>query len=100
MHNEVFVFKENWGLKIRDFILETSNAGIAGFYGARGIRRDGSFMGRRIVHPKTNNGNLRGDYSEVAVVDGLFMAMRRDVYNHVGGLINIIPCTTMIRTYP
>ncbi len=84
MHNDVFVFKENWALKIRDFILKTSNAGIVGLYGAMLIRQNGSFMGRGIVHSKLNTGNLRSDYTKVAVVDGLLMAIRREVCNDIG----------------
>ncbi len=85
MHNDVFIHIPDWPMLLRKFFIKKSDIGIVGFYGAKHIRKDGSFMGRSIVHSKIEGGNLKRDDTDVAVVDGLFMAMHRDVYNKVGG---------------
>ncbi len=45
MHNDVFVYEENWISKISDFIYKMPNAGIVGLYGAKTMRKDGRFKG-------------------------------------------------------
>ncbi len=80
----MFLYLRKTGLLIRDFILKTSNAGIVGLYGAMLIRQNGSFTGRGIVHSKLNTDNLRSDYTKVAGVDGLLMAIQREVCNDIG----------------
>ncbi len=85
MHNDVFIFKERWPEKMRNFIFKSPNTGIIGLYGARRVRREGSFMGRSIVHAKLKEGNMREDYIEVAVVDGLIMTMQKKLYEKIEG---------------
>jgi len=85
MHNDVFIQERNWISKIADFFVRHKEAGIVGLYGAKKIRRDGSFMGRGIVHAKSDGKSVMGGYEEVAVVDGLFMALSRYVYEKAGG---------------
>jgi GT2 family glycosyltransferase len=84
MHNDVIIHDMNWPDRIADFFKTRDDTGIVGVYGARKIRKDGSFLGRGIVHSKVENGNLKQDYMEVAVVDGLFMAMKKEVYGEMG----------------
>jgi len=85
MHNDVIIHNENWPELISSFFSNHPEAGIVGLYGAKRIRKDGSFMGRGIVHSKLIEGNLKEQYTEVSIVDGLFMALRKDVLNKIGG---------------
>ncbi len=85
MHNDVFVFEENWMDKIRNFIIKTPNAGVVGLYGAKTMRIDGSFRGKTIVHSKKHNPSIHKPFEKVAVVDGLLMAMHRSVFEKAGG---------------
>ena len=84
MHNDVIIHDNDWTDKIKNMLDCGGNIGIVGFYGARKIFKDGRFSGRSIVHSKFENGNLRHDCMEVAVVDGLFMAMKKKIYEQIG----------------
>ena len=85
MHNDVLVFEENWILKMSDFILKTVNAGVVGFYGAKTLRKNGSFRGKTIVHSKRDSASMKKNYEKVAVVDGLLLAMSRLVFQKIRG---------------
>jgi len=85
MHNDVFVYQEDWPVIIKKFIRETPGAGVVGLYGAKAIRADSSFRGNSIVHAKRENPSLRKPCEKVAVVDGLLLAMRKSVFDTVGG---------------
>lgn len=88
MHNDVFVYEEDWISKMSDFICKTPDAGIIGLYGAKTMRKDGSFRGRTIVHSKKNALAMSGFYEKVAVVDGLLMMMHRNIFDKIGGFNN------------
>ncbi|MBI5407939.1 MAG: glycosyltransferase [Nitrospirae bacterium] len=92
MHNDVFVLRENWTAEIRNFVMQTSNAGVVGLYGAKTLRRDGSFRGKTIVHAEEVGAGLKPaptsrkkPFEKVAVVDGLLLAMKKSVYEKIGG---------------
>ncbi len=85
MHNDVFLHHGTWPDVLRQFFSENSDAGVVGLYGARCLRGDGSFMGRSIVHAKLEGGSLRQQQAAVAAVDGLFMAVRRTLFDSVDG---------------
>jgi GT2 family glycosyltransferase len=85
MHNDVFLHLPEWPKVLRSLFSEMKDAGVVGLYGAKRIRRDGSFMGRSIEHAKAGGSSLREPCTEVAVLDGLFMAMTRTAYRAVGG---------------
>ncbi|MBI5055810.1 MAG: glycosyltransferase [Nitrospirae bacterium] len=85
MHNDVFVFREGWTGAIHNFISTTVNAGVAGLYGAKTLRKDGSFRGRTIVHAKKDSPAIKRPFEKVAVVDGLLMAMSKTVFEKIGG---------------
>lgn len=91
MHNDVFLFENKWILKIRDFILKTPKVGIVGLYGAKTLRRDGSFMGKTIVHSKKDSPSITKPFETVAVVDGLFMAMHRSTFKKIEGFNEVFP---------
>ena len=52
MHNDVFVYEENWIKKIIEFISKIPRVGIVGLYGAKTILRNGQVRGKTIVHSK------------------------------------------------
>jgi GT2 family glycosyltransferase len=85
MHNDVFVLQENWVAEVGRFISETPDAGVVGLYGAKTVRKDGSFRGKSIVHAKKNGPNLSRRYEKVAVVDGLLLSMKKIVYDKCRG---------------
>lgn len=85
MHNDVFVFQENWAMKVGKFIRETPDAGVVGLYGAKTLRKDGTFRGKTIVHAKKARPAINKPLEKVAVVDGLLMAMERAVFDKISG---------------
>lgn len=85
MHNDVFLYRQNWAARIVEFIRGSEKIGVTGIYGAKTMRRDGSFRGRTIVHSLQGRPSLSGDFAAVAVVDGVLMAMKKRVYEATGG---------------
>ncbi len=85
MHNDVFVFGKDWLKKIEDFLQQDARSGIVGLYGARTIRRDGNFRGRTILHAARGAPSLRREWEKVAVVDGLLLAVKKQVFQEIGG---------------
>jgi glycosyltransferase involved in cell wall biosynthesis len=85
MHNDVFIFQNNWAASICDFIKNTANAGVVGLYGAKAIRKDGSFRGKSIVHAKKDNPSITRKFEKVAVVDGLLLGMHKQVFERTRG---------------
>ncbi|MBI4683243.1 MAG: glycosyltransferase [Nitrospirae bacterium] len=85
MHNDVFVLQKNWTAAIYKFINETKNAGVVGLYGAKTMRRDGSFRGKSIVHAKKDSPSIRKPFERVAVVDGLLMAAHKQAFEKMRG---------------
>lgn len=85
MHNDVFVWHQDWVSRLAEFIMATRDAGVVGLYGAKVLRKDGSFRGRSIVHAKKEAPALRASFTKVAVVDGLLLAMSRPVLQRTEG---------------
>ncbi len=91
MHNDVFIFEKGWAVKIKDFLLRTRDAGITGFYGAKRIRKDGSFRGKTIVHSKKGSSLMRKSFEKIAAVDGLLIAVQKSVFEKTGGFNEDFP---------
>lgn len=85
MHNDVFVFKDNWMAALQDFIVKTSKAGVVGLYGAKTLLKDGRFRGKTIVHAKKDSPAIHRPFEKVAVVDGLLMAINSAAFKETGG---------------
>lgn len=91
MHNDVFIYEDNWIAKIRDFILGKPDVGVVGLYGAKTLRENGAFRGKTIVHALRHNPSIGRPYERVAVVDGLFLALRRSTFRETGGFNEDFP---------
>jgi GT2 family glycosyltransferase len=91
MHNDVFVWQEDWVSRLAAFITSARDAGIVGLYGAKVLRRDGSFRGRSIVHAKKEAPAMRAAFTKVAAVDGLLLAISRAVLERTGGFNEDFP---------
>ena len=63
---------------------------MVGLYGAKTLRRDGSFRGKTIVHSKKGSPSTR-TLERVAVVDGLLMATQGTVFKKIGGFNELFP---------
>jgi GT2 family glycosyltransferase len=85
MHNDLFISKNKWIKDFIEFFNSRPDAGVIGLYGAKVIRRDGSYRGKGIVHSKKHSPTITRAFEPVAVVDGLLMAIRYDLFAEVGG---------------
>jgi GT2 family glycosyltransferase len=85
MHNDVFVFRENWTAEITGFLSTTANAGVVGLYGAKTLRKDGTFRGKTIVHAEKGGPAMNRPVEKVAVVDGMLLAMKKTVFQKCRG---------------
>jgi len=85
MHNDVFVFSGNWAAEITGFLSKTANAGVVGLYGAKTLRKDGTFRGKTIVHAEKDRPSISSAVEKVAVVDGLLLAMKKTVFQKCRG---------------
>ena len=84
LHNDTEMRDVRWLARLRE-ALEEPAVGLAGLYGARRVRRDGRYVGRTIVHALEGGERLREDVVEVAAIDGVCLALRRAVFEAVGG---------------
>ena len=84
LHNDTEMRDVRWLARLRA-ALDAPGVGLAGLYGARRLRRDGRYVGRTIVHALAGTATLRADDVEVAAVDGVCLALRRDVLARAGG---------------
>ncbi len=91
MHNDVFIFQENWTASLSDLITKASNAGMIGLYGAKTLRKDASFRGKTIVHSIKGSPSMNKQVERVAVVDGLLMATQKLVFKKIGGFSEDFP---------
>lgn len=91
MHNDVFINEKDWIAKIRGFILSHPEAGVVGLYGAKTLRKDGGFRGKTIVHSLREQPSIKRPFERVAVIDGMFMALRASVFKEIGGFNEAFP---------
>lgn len=84
LHNDTEMRDVRWLARLCTVLAEPG-VGLAGLYGARRLRGDGRYVGRTIVHALDGTAGLRADAVEVAAVDGVCLALRREVLTKVGG---------------
>jgi GT2 family glycosyltransferase len=85
LHNDTEMLDPGWLEKLEGALARPDRVGLAGLYGARRVRRDGTYVGRGIVHCLVEGSTMRAPVVEVAVVDGACLYIPRAVLAEVGG---------------
>jgi GT2 family glycosyltransferase len=85
LHNDVEILDPHWLGKLAAAVGSGRTVGLAGLYGARCVHRDGTYLGRSIVHCLADGPTMRTPGVEVAVVDGVCLFVPRTVLAETGG---------------
>lgn len=85
IHNDVEMLEPAWLARLEAVLSAPERIGLAGLYGVRRLRRDGRYVGRTIVHCLAEGPTLKGDWAEVAAVDGVCLFLRRALLESLGG---------------
>ena len=85
LHNDTELLDPYWLGKLAAAVGAGRKVGLAGLYGARYVRRDGTFLGRSIVHCLAEGPTMRAPVVEVAVVDGVCLFVPRAMLAEIGG---------------
>ena len=84
IHNDTEMLDPRWLEKLIA-ACEGEAVGLVGLYGAKRLRRDGRYVGRTIVHSLDEAPTLTTSTTEVAVVDGACLFLRRTLLEKLGG---------------
>ncbi len=105
-HNDVEIYTNGWDDMIRDTFNEQTDAGIVGAYGAKGIgtadiykkpyemcqlARTLNVSDARMDREVHGFRHLNNKFENVAVFDGYFMAIKKELLDKVGGFSDILP---------
>jgi hypothetical protein len=105
-HNDVEFLEKGWDEKLRTAFENHPEAGVIGAYGAKGIGTSDIYTIPYEMHQLARNGNvsncpmdkkvhgfrnLRNEFENVAVFDGFFMAIKKELLEKTGGFSNILP---------
>lgn len=105
-HNDVQFYEKGWDDKLRAAFEAHPEAGIIGAYGAKGIGTSDIYETPYVMQQlarqncvsearmdKTIHGfrNLRNDFENVAVFDGFFMAIKKELLDKTKGFSDILP---------
>ena len=85
LHNDTELLDPHWLGKLAAAVGPGRKVGLAGLYGARYVRRDGTYLGRSIVHCLAERPTMGAPVVEVAVVDGVCLFVPRVVLAEIGG---------------
>jgi O-antigen biosynthesis protein len=85
LHNDTEMLDPHWLGKLATAVGPGRPVGLAGLYGARYVRRDGTYLGRSIVHCLAEAPTMRAPAVEVAVVDGVCLFVPRLLLAELGG---------------
>jgi GT2 family glycosyltransferase len=85
LHNDTEMLDRHWLERLAAAVAGRGSIGLAGLYGARYVRHDGTYLGRGIVHCLAEAPTIRAPVVEVAVVDGVCLFIPRAVLAEVGG---------------
>lgn len=105
-HNDVEMYQKGWDNVVREAFLNHPKAGIVGAYGAKGIGTEDIYetlyMMQQLARrncvsnarmDKTIHGfrNMKSRYENVAVFDGFFMAIKKELLDRTNGFSDILP---------
>jgi glycosyltransferase involved in cell wall biosynthesis len=105
-HNDVEIYEGGWDEKIRSAFRNLPEAGIIGAYGAKGIGTSDIYQAQYVMQQLARQGcvsdarmdksvhgfrNLKNLYENVAVFDGFFMAIKKELLNKTNGFSDILP---------
>lgn len=89
IHNDVLILDDQWLKKIISLFKGDPGIGVVGLAGRKEIFKTGCVNEESLKHSLQDddlNAPMQEDVSEVAVIDGLCFAMRRELINKIGGL--------------
>jgi GT2 family glycosyltransferase len=84
LHNDTEMIEPTWLARLLA-PFAAADTGLTGLYGAKCVRRDGTYAGRSIVHSLAAGPTVRPPSEEVAVVDGVCMLLPRVLLEAIGG---------------
>jgi GT2 family glycosyltransferase len=84
LHNDTEMLEPAWLTRLLA-ALDEPDAGLAGLYGIKRVRRNGRYVGRTIVHSLAEGPTVRPPREEVCVVDAVCMCLPRDLMEAIGG---------------
>lgn len=105
-HNDVQFFEKGWDEKVRSAFEQFPNAGIVGAYGAKGIGTSDIYQSPYVMQQLARQGcvsdarmdkgihgfrNLKNAFENVAVFDGFFLAIKKELLDKTGGFSDILP---------
>jgi len=85
LHNDTEMLEPGW-LERLLAPFGAADTGLTGLYGVKRVRRDGTYVGRTIVHSLADAPTVRAPAEEVAVVDGVCMLLPRALMEAIGGI--------------
>jgi GT2 family glycosyltransferase len=85
LHNDTEMRDPDWLGRLATAVGAGRTVGLAGLYGARYVRRDGTLLGRSIVHCLAEGRTMGTSDVDVAFVDGVCLFVPRAVLAEVGG---------------
>jgi len=85
LHNDTEMLDPDWLGRLATAVGAGRTVGLAGLYGARYVRRDGTLLGRSIVHCLAEGRTMGAADVDVAFVDGVCLFVPRAVLAEVGG---------------
>lgn len=87
IHNDLMLYEKGWDKRVLDLFTRRERCGLAGFFGAEGIGRDG---GRMMCHSNFLEAEIHSvrDAGEKRVVmfDGISLIWRKKMMDEIGGL--------------
>lgn len=96
IHNDVFIYKQDWDQDIIALMMSNPEIGVIGAFGASGVGPDGGRI-QRVPFGKAPGfsamleADLHGerihenDMKHVSIVDGFFMSVRKELLQKTGG---------------
>lgn len=87
MHNDLIIFEPGWNEKLAGLIERDEKIGLVGLAGRKVVDKRGVVDENSLVHNLKNedlNPCMKDISHEVAVLDGVFMAARKRVFEEIG----------------